>query len=133
MSKVIQSVGTRKKSVARATLTEGKGKVRINRVLLQNIKSRMLQMRMMEPLILAGEIAEKVDIDVAVNGGGVMARAAATRLAIARSLVEFSKGDKLKKTFLDYDRMLLVADVRQNEPSNPNDSKPRAARQKSYR
>ena len=39
----------------------------------------------------------------------------------------------LRKAFLSYDRTLLVADVRRKEQRKPNDSKARAARQKSYR
>ena len=125
--------GRRKQAIARASLSEGSGKVRVNKVLLSNFRPEVLRMRMMEPLLLSGDLAQKVDINVVVEGGGISGQSDAARLAIARSLVEYSKGDKLKKTFLDYDRMLLVADVRQNEASKPNDSKPRAKRQKSYR
>ncbi len=133
MAKVIHTSGRRKKSIARATLTEGSGKVKINKILLENYEPKMLMMRLKEPLILAGDIVNKVDIDINVYGGGIAGQADAARLAIARSLVEYSKGDKLKNTFQKYDRHLLVADVRMNEASKPNDSKPRAKRQKSYR
>ena len=131
MSKVIHTSGRRKKSIARATLKEGNGKVRINKTHLDDYTPKMLRMRLREPLILAGEITQKIDIDVNIRGGGISGQADAARLAIARSLAEYSK--KLRKTFLEYDRQLLVADVRQNETSKPNDSKPRAKRQKSYR
>ena len=131
MSKVIHTSGSRKKSIARATLKEGIGKVRINKTHLDDYTPKMLRMRLREPLILAGEITQKIDIDVNVRGGGISGQADAARLAIAKALAEYSK--KLRKTFLDYDRQLLVADVRQNETSKPNDSKPRAKRQKSYR
>ena len=40
---------------------------------------------------------------------------------------------KLKKTFLDYDRQLMIADIRMKEQRKPNDSRARAKRQKSYR
>ena len=73
----------------------------------------------------------EIDIDIQVNGGGANGQADAIRLAIARALVEHDK--KLKKTFDDYDRLLLVADVRRKEACKPNDSKARAKRQKSYR
>lgn len=133
MSKVIHVSGKRKKATARATLKEGKGKITVNKVKLENYYPKMYRMKIMEPLLLAGEVSGKVDIDVNVRGGGVSGQTDAARLAIARSLVEYAKGDKLKNIFLAYDRHLLVADVRQNEPSKPNDSKPRAKRQKSYR
>jgi len=90
-------------------------------------------MKLMEPLILSEDMANNVNIDVTVTGGGISGQADAARLAIARSLAEYSKNDKLRNVFLKYDRHLLVADVRMPEPSKPNDSKPRAKRQKSYR
>jgi small subunit ribosomal protein S9 len=133
MSKIIHTSGKRKKAIARATLKEGNGKVRINKINLEDFRPKMLKMRLKEPLILAGDIVKKLDIDVNIVGGGITGQADAARLAIARAIVEYSKSERVKKTFLNYDRQLLVADVRQNEPSKPNDSKPRAKRQKSYR
>ena len=131
--KVVHTSGKRKKAIARATLREGKGKIWINRIHLDDIYPRMSRMKLREPLLLAGDIAHKVDISVRVKGGGVSGQTEAARLAIARSLVEYSKGEKLRKVFLNYDRHLLVADVRRGEPSKPNVSKPRKKRQKSYR
>lgn len=128
---IIHASGKRKSAVARATLKEGKGKVRINHLFLENFSNHILRLRIKEPLILAGEAAQKVDIDVIIKGGGINGQADAARLAIARALVEYDK--KLKKVFDDYDRLLLVADVRRNEVCKPNDSKPRKKRQKSYR
>jgi small subunit ribosomal protein S9 len=60
-------------------------------------------------------------------------QAEAARLVIAKSLVEFTKDEKLRRKYLDYDRQMLVADVRRKETCKPNDSKARAKRQKSYR
>ncbi len=131
MAKTILTQGKRKQAVARATLRAGNGKVKVNGELLENFSNKYLRLRVMEPLVLAGELAKKVNIDLRVQGGGVNGQADACRLAIARALVEFDAG--LEKTFDEYDRLLLVADVRQNEESKPNDSKPRAKRQKSYR
>ena len=131
MKNAIHTIGKRKQAVARATLRTGTGKVIINDRLLQSFTDHMTKLRIIEPLILAGELANKVNIDVNVHGGGVNGQADASRLAIARALVQHD--GKLKKTFNDYDRLLLVADVRKNEVSKPNDSKPRAKRQKSYR
>ena len=131
--KIIHTSGKRKHAIARATLKEGSGRVRINKIDLDNYSTDMTRSRLKEPLLLSGELAEKVDIDVNVHGGGITGQADATRLAITCALLEYSRGEKLKKIFLDYDRTLLVADVRRNETSKPNDSKPRAKRQKSYR
>ena len=78
------------------------------------------------------ELSGSGDIDVNVYGGGFISQAEAARLAIARSLVKYDK--KLEKSFLGYDRQLLVADVRRKEPKKPNTSSgARSKRQKSYR
>lgn len=132
--KIVHVSGKRKHSIARATVREGKGTVRINRMLLDQYQPEMYRMKIMEPLILAGdELTGKVDIDVQVNGGGINSGAEAVRLAIARGLVEYAGRGPLREKFLAYDRNMLVADVRRNEPHKPGDSKPRARRQKSYR
>ena len=133
MSKTTHTSGKRKRAIARATIAEGKGIVRINHQLLETYEPRMARMRIMEPLLLGAEVAKKVDIDVNVVGGGQQGQADAVRLAIAKGLVQFSKNKQLKQDFLQYDRNLLIADVRRGESSKPNDSKPRKARQKSYR
>lgn len=133
MSKIVHISGTRKKAVARATLKVGKGIIRVNSKLLEHYSPKVARMKIMEPLMLAGDVAKKVDINLNVSGGGWAAQADACRLAIAKGLVEFTGSKALRKEFLDYDRHLIVADVRVNEPHKPNDSKPRAKRQKSYR
>ena len=129
--KFIQTQGKRKSAIARATLSPGTGRVTINGQLLESYGSGVLRLRISEPLLLADDVAKAVNIAVMVNGGGVNGQADASRLAIARALVEHDK--KLKKAFYDYDRLLLVADVRRKEACKPNDSKARAKRQKSYR
>jgi len=78
--KVIQTTGKRKTSVARATLKQGKGIVRVNSVLLDNYNNVFARTRLMEPLIIAGEASKKVDINVNVNGGGWHSQAEASRL-----------------------------------------------------
>ena len=133
MQKVVHVSGKRKRAVARATARDGKGVVRINQLLLEHYEPKMCRMRIEEPLLLASDVAKKMNIDVNVQGGGFQSQAEAVRLAVARAMVSFSKSKQVRADFLKYDRHLLVADVRRNEPHKPNDSKPRAARQKSYR
>ena len=82
MSKVIHVSGKRKKSIARATLKEGKGKIRINKILIENYTPEMLRMKIMEPLILAGDVGQKVDINIKVHGGGISGQTDAARLAM---------------------------------------------------
>ena len=131
MNKVIITQGKRKRAIARAVLQQGHGKVRMNGQFLSSLRNKMVQLKISEPLVLADEVVKNVDITINVRGGGVNGQADAARLAIARALVEFDP--KLEKTFNDYDRLLLVADVRRKETRKPNYSKARAKRQKSYR
>ncbi|HDD05106.1 MAG TPA: 30S ribosomal protein S9 [Candidatus Aenigmarchaeota archaeon] len=128
---MIHAVGKRKTAVARATLREGKGRIRVNKKSLEVIEPEYARLRIMEPLMLAGDAWKKVDIDVNVKGGGVFAQAEAVRLAIAKALASWKK--ELKKVFLEYDRSLLVADVRRTEPQKPYRSAARRSRQTSKR
>ena len=133
MKKRIIVSGKRKTSIARASIKEGKGIVRINKKNLDIIEPEMARMKIQEPLILADEIAQKVDIDVIVKGGGWMSQAEAVRNAIAKAIVNYSKSKDLKKKYLDYDRHLLIADTRRTEPQKPYRSAARAKRQTSKR
>ncbi len=131
MTKIIQTQGKRKEALARVTVHPGQGTVKINGQLLPYYSSTMLRLRVSEPLLLAGEAAKGLHFEVTVVGGGSNGQADAARLAIARALVQHQPS--LKQTFEEYDRLLLVADIRRKETRKPNDSKARAKRQKSYR
>lgn len=92
----------------------------------------MFRQKILEPLTLAGELTKKVDINVDIYGGGQNSQAEAARTAIAKTLAVYNKD--LQSVFADYDRTLLVADVRRKESAKPNrHGKARAKRQKSYR
>ncbi len=132
-TKMIHASGKRKSAIARATLKPGKGKVRINNNLLESMTPKMVMLRIMEPIEIAGDIANEVDIDVIVRGGGQMGQAEAARLVVAKTLLQYSKDKTLEQKYIAYDRHLLVSDVRRKETRKPGDSKARAKRQKSYR
>ncbi|MFH1592744.1 MAG: 30S ribosomal protein S9 [Candidatus Woesearchaeota archaeon] len=129
--KIINTAGKRKSAIARAVLKPGKGIVRINSKLLDVYEPKLCRMKIQEPLILAGDIVKKIDININVRGGGQMSQAESSRLAIGKALTEFHPS--LKKVFLSYDRTLLIADVRRKEQYKPNVSKARKKRAKSYR
>ncbi len=130
--KIIQASGKRKEAVARATVKPGKGRVIVNKHPVSEYGSPLTRTRIQEPIILAGKEAEKVDISVSSNGGGISGQADAIRLAIGRALAEYKPA--LKDVFLDYDRTLLVADIRRKETRKPNSQgQARSKRQKSYR
>jgi len=134
-TKAIQAIGTRKKAIARATIKEGRGIIRINSIPLDLIEPRYRNMRIKEALMIAGDLASNVDIDVDVSGGGVWGQADAARTAIANALVQWTKNDKLKRMYVDYDRTLLISDARRTEPHKPSRSTagPRRSKQQSKR
>ena len=133
MAKISNASGRKKRAIARATVTDGSGSILINSIPLDEYRDNISRMKIIEPLILADSLKDKENIKVDVHGGGYSAQADAVRLSIAKGLVKYSNDKKLKETYLNYDRNLLIADVRVAESSKPNDSKPRAKRQKSYR
>ncbi|XRO75209.1 30S ribosomal protein S9 [Methanocaldococcus sp. 28A] len=136
MGKIVMTVGKRKRAIARAVAREGKGRIRINKIPIELIEPKYKRMKLMEPILLAGEeVISQMDIDVTVKGGGVMGQMDAARTAIGKAIVEFTGSKELRDKFLAYDRTLLVSDARRTEPHKPSRSTkgPRAKRQKSYR
>ncbi|MFB6216391.1 MAG: 30S ribosomal protein S9 [Candidatus Aenigmatarchaeota archaeon] len=129
----IQTKGKRKTAVARATIKEGSGDVYINNKSLDILEPELARLKISEPLRLSGEVAEEVDIEVTVSGGGYMSQADATRTAIAKALVEWTEDEDLYKRFKNYDETLIKSDRRQKEPKKPGGRGARKKRQKSYR
>jgi len=82
--------GRRKTSVARIFLRPGKGQITVNGRAFEHYfvteKSRAI---VRQPL-LATEEADKVDVLILTDGGGIVGQAGAARLGIARALVEFN-------------------------------------------
>lgn len=125
--------GKRKRSVAKARIKEGSGNILING---SSYKSLNYLRRLMieEPIKIAEkQVPVNFDITVKINGGGKESQIEAARLAIARAILAFTKNEQLKRDFLNYDRNMVVADIRRKEARKPGDSKARAKRQKSYR
>jgi small subunit ribosomal protein S9 len=133
IKKIIAS-GKRKTAVARAEIKEGTGKITLNKVNYENLhKFDVLRIR--EPLLIAEKVLGKINFDVIINihGGGEKGQIDAARLALARAIVKFTGSTELENEFFEYDRNLIVADVRRKEANKPGDSKARAKRQTSYR
>jgi len=131
--KVIVASGKRKSAVARVSITKGKGIVRINGVPVEMHQPNLARVMIMEPLTLAGEKSSKVNINLNVQGGGVMGQAMASRTAIAKGLVQFLEDSELQTLFVKYDRSMLVSDPRRKLPKNPQGRGARKKHQKSYR
>ena len=126
--------GKRKTAIAKATIEKGSGQILINKIPVDNL-DMFRKLMIDEPVEITKKVLGDFKFDISVNakGGGSESQIEASRLAIARALVEFTKDDKLKKAFVDYDKNLLVADTRRKEPNKPGDSKARRKRQKSFR
>ncbi|MGA1872172.1 MAG: 30S ribosomal protein S9 [Thermoplasmatota archaeon] len=133
MGKLVNTSGKRKSAIARATVKSGKGRIRVNQKPIELVEPEVARLKMMEPLVLARDMALKVDINVNVQGGGFMGQADSVRTAIARGLVEYFNDDELKERYLKYDRALLVNDPRRHLPKTPLGRGARKKRQKSYR
>ena len=131
--KVVNTSGKRKTAVARATVQKGTGVVRINKRPIELYEPEIARWKILEPIRIAGEHMSKIDVDVTVNGGGIMSQASACRTAIATGILEFTGDPSLKIAFLDHDRSLLVSDSRRKEPKKPLGRGARKKRQKSYR
>jgi len=131
--KVVVTTGKRKNAIARAIIEEGRGSVRINGKPIEIWGNEFLRMRVMEPLMLAADVASRVNIDVNVRSGGAMGQTDAARMAIARALVNFTKDRKLAEKFIQYDRNMLVFDPRRNEPHHAGGASKRGSRRHKQR
>ena len=133
MKRIIAS-GKRKRSVARAILTDGDGKITINK---KDYKRLQLfgKLKIEEPVRIAENIFGKPIFNVAINvrGGGEKGQVEAARLALTRAILKSTESKEFENAVTDYDRSLLVADVRRKEAYKPGDSKARRKRQKSFR
>ena len=91
---VINALGRRKSSVARIYMTEGTGKITINkRDLTEYFPSPILQYVVKQPLETLN-VEGKYDIKLNIFGGGFTGQSQAARLAIARALVKINEEDK---------------------------------------
>ncbi len=132
-NKIITS-GKRKSAVARAIIEKGSGKISINKKNYSNLQM-FDKLKIEEPLRIAKKILGNLnfDVNIRVFGGGEKGQIEAARLALAKAIVKFANNESLNKAYLDYDRNLLVADVRRKEAYKPGDSKARKKRQSSKR
>ena len=90
----VNAIGRRKAAVARVYLTEGTGKITIDRRPIDvYFPSSILRYVVLQPLNLLG-VADKYDIMAHLDGGAYKGQAEAMRLAISRALVKINPEDK---------------------------------------
>tara|TARA_B110000046_G_scaffold113818_1_gene121081 strand:- start:9721 stop:10107 length:387 start_codon:yes stop_codon:yes gene_type:complete len=118
---VINTLGRRKKSVARIYLTKGKGKYTINgKDYKEYFTTVALQYRINQPFTLTDNV-DKYDLKVNVAGGGITGQAEAIRLAVSRAFVQIDADNKpaLKA------EGLMTRDPRMVERKKPGQKKAR--------
>ena len=118
---MVNALGRRKSAVARIYVTEGTGKITINKKDLQvYFPSSILQYVVKQPLTTLN-VAEKYDIKVNLDGGGYTGQSQALRLAIARALVKINADDKKALRVEGF----LTRDAREVERKKPGQPKAR--------
>ena len=118
---MVNALGRRKSAVARIFVTEGTGKITINKKALQDyFPSSILQFVVKQPLTTLN-VAEKYDIKVNLDGGGYTGQSQALRLAIARALVKINADDKKALRVEGF----LTRDAREVERKKPGQPKAR--------
>ena len=107
----INTIGRRKRSVARVYLTKGSGKITVNGKDYKEFFPQMhIQGKVTEPFTIVG--TESIyDLKVNVNGGGYKGQAEAISLGIARALVQLN--EDFRKPLKE--RKLLTRDSREVE------------------
>lgn len=118
---VINAIGRRKSAIARIYVSEGTGKITINKKdITEYFPSAILQYVVKQPLLTL-DVVEKYDIKVNLDGGGFTGQSQALRLAIARALVKINAEDKKALKVKGF----LTRDSRSVERKKPGQPKAR--------
>ena len=103
--------GRRKTSTARVFLNSGNGNITVNGRPLDKFFGRETARMVVRQPLTVTDMADKVDINVTVSGGGNTGQAGAIRHGIARALVEHDESMRspLRRAgFLTRDRKSVV-------------------------
>ena len=118
---IINTIGRRKKSVARIYMSKGKGKVVVNnKDYTEYFPISTQQYKIQQPFMIT-DTTGSYDVKVNVDGGGVTGQVEAIRLAISRALVEINEE---YKTLLKA-QSLMTRDPRMVERKKPGQKKAR--------
>ncbi|HVX65682.1 MAG TPA: 30S ribosomal protein S9 [Bryobacteraceae bacterium] len=92
MAAQVQHLGTgrRKTSVARIFLRPGKGQITVNNRPFEDYFPTETCRTVVRQPLLATETADRFDVLILTDGGGMNGQAGAAKLGIARALVEFN-------------------------------------------
>ncbi len=118
---VINAVGRRKSAIARVYLSEGTGKVIVNnKDFKEYFPTGILQYIVLQPLNLL-ELANKYDVKVNLDGGGITGQAEAVRLGITRALIQMNEESRSKLRAAGF----VTRDPREVERKKPGQKKAR--------
>jgi small subunit ribosomal protein S9 len=115
MEKQKNAVGRRKEAVTRVFLSKGNGSITINGKDYKTYFPLVYLQNQVEAPLKSAEAADKFDIVVNATGGGVKGQAEATKLGIARALLEVSA---------DYRPALKAAGLLTRDPRSVERKKP---------
>ena len=118
---VVNAIGRRKSAIARVYVSEGTGKITINKKdITEYFPSAILQYVVKQPLLHLA-VEGNYDIKANLDGGGFTGQSQALRLAIARALVKINAEDKKRLK----DKGFLTRDARAVERKKPGRPKAR--------
>ena len=118
---VVNAIGRRKSAIARVYVSEGTGKITINKKdITEYFPSAILQYVVKQPLLHLA-VEGNYDIKANLDGGGFTGQSQALRLAIARALVKINAEDKKSLK----DKGFLTRDARAVERKKPGGPKAR--------
>ncbi|HZL10407.1 MAG TPA: 30S ribosomal protein S9 [Prolixibacteraceae bacterium] len=118
---VVNALGRRKSAVARVYVSDGEGKITINkRELTEYFPTGILQYVVLQPLNLLG-VAGQYDVNVNLDGGGITGQAEALRLGISRAMLEINPESRPALKAAGF----LTRDPREVERKKPGQPKAR--------
>ncbi|MBK8609195.1 MAG: 30S ribosomal protein S9 [Chitinophagaceae bacterium] len=115
MEKQTNAVGRRKEAVTRIFLSKGDGKITVNGKDYKTYFPLVYLQNQVEAPLKTVESTDKFDVVVNATGGGVKGQAEATKLGIARALIELSA---------DYRPALKAAGLLKRDPRAVERKKP---------
>jgi len=128
-SEVFYGTGRRKTSTARVFIQKGKGKITVNKELLDKYFDReTARMIVRQPLELA-ELLNKIDVRATVKGSGGSGQAGAIRHGLSRALLQYD--ENLRQILREHG--FLTRDARKVERKKVGLKKARKATQYSKR
>jgi len=128
-SEVFYGTGRRKTSTARVFIQKGKGKITVNKELLDKYFDRETARMIVRQPLEQAELLNKIDVSATVKGGGGSGQAGAIRHGLSRALLQYD--ENLRQILREHG--FLTRDARKVERKKVGLKKARKATQYSKR